>query len=100
MATGSLIIENAFNKLRDAITHEDSREFTNTTLEDVWSVARSIEREQEARRSLRNVRRIEPFLLFLEDYSKVIEVFCQGYSPMSFIWVSTEPTPRLFSLSC
>jgi hypothetical protein len=88
MAAGSLIIENAFNKLKNEITKEDARDFASTTLKDVWSIARSIEREQESRRSLRNMRRIEPLLHSLENYSKVIEVFCQGYSPMAFVWVS------------
>ena len=52
--------------------------------------ARAIEREQGVRGDLRFMRRIEPLLKTLESYSGVLEVFCQGYPPMAFVWVTSS----------
>lgn len=87
MANGGEIVEKALDQLKSTLTAEDVRMFSNTSLEDLWREARKVENEQGARRDLRFMRRIEPFLRSLESYASVIEVFCQGYSPMAFVWV-------------
>jgi chemotaxis regulatin CheY-phosphate phosphatase CheZ len=87
--TGSLAIMRAFDKLKGSLSSQDKKEFLNTTLADVRLAALAIETEQAARKSIRNVRRIKPFLDTMESYSKIIEVLCQGYPPMSFVWVGT-----------
>ena len=87
MANGEAIIKKALDQLKSTLTPEDVRTFSNTSLEDLWREARKIEQEQGARLDLRFMRRIEPFLRSLESYASVIEVFCQGYAPMAFIWV-------------
>ncbi|MCJ1305804.1 hypothetical protein MMC08_008620 [Hypocenomyce scalaris] len=66
----------AFEKLKGSISPEDARSFQNSTLQDVWTTAREIEREQGQRQSLRNMQRLGPFLEGIEKYSKVIEVLC------------------------
>ena len=80
-------IKEAFSKLKDSISSQDAQDFQSTTLQDVRSAAHKIEQQQAQRQSLRNMRRIEPFLNFMESYSRVIEVFCQGFSPMAWVWV-------------
>ena len=92
MGDGRAIVEKALNQLRLTVTPEDARNFSDTRLEDVWREAREIEREQGARLALRNMRRIEPFLKSLETYSGVIDTFCQGFSPMAWVWVSMRHT--------
>ena len=87
MATGEEIVKKALDQLKSTLTPEDVRMFSNTSLEDLWREARKMEEEQGARLDLRFMRRIEPFLRSLESYAGVIEVFCQGYSPMAFVWV-------------
>ena len=87
MATGEAIVNKALDQLKSTITPEDARVFSNTSLEDVWREARSIEREQAARRDLRFMRRLEHYLRSLESYAGVIEVFCQAHGPMAFVWV-------------
>lgn len=87
MATGETIVRKALDQLKSTISPEDVRTFSNTSLEDLWREARKIEYEQGARLDLRCMRRIEPLLRSLESYASVIEVFCQGYSPMAFVWV-------------
>lgn len=90
MATGEAIVRKAFDDLRLTITPEDVRMFSDTSLEDLWREARKVEQEQGARMDLRFMRRLEPFLRSLESYAGVIEVFCQGYSPMALVWVCRD----------
>lgn len=111
MATGQAIVEKALTHLKSTLTAEDNRAFSDTTLKDIWREARQVEKEQGARLDLRFMRRIEPFLQSLESYAGVLEVFCQGYSPMAFVWVClnfpflffgewTDTSPRAQSSSC
>lgn len=87
MATGEAIVKKALDQFTSTLTSQDVRMFSNTSLEDLWREARRVEHEQGARGDLKFMRRLEPFLRTLESYAGVIEVFCQGYSPMAFVWV-------------
>lgn len=88
MAEG--IIKDAFERLKCSISSDDARDFHSTTLHDVRSAARAIQDEQASRQSLLNMRRVEPFLKFAEQYAAVLEVVCQGFSPMAWVWVGTS----------
>ena len=70
------------------IATEDIGDFQSTTLQDVQNAAQAIERRQSQRQSLQNLRRIQPFLEFMQRYAGVLEVICQGYSPIAWVWVS------------
>lgn len=88
MATGEAIVEKALTQLKSTITEEDDRTFFDTRLADIWREARIIEQELAGRRDLRYMKRLEPYLQTLEGYASVLEVICQGYPPMAFIWVN------------
>ena len=90
MATAEAIVKKALDQLKPTLTPEDVRMFSNSSLEDLWREARKVEDEQGARLDLRFMRRLEPFLRSLESYAGVIEVFCQGYAPMAFVWVGQD----------
>ena len=77
----------AFERLRRTINAEDARTFASTTMQDVWNAARRIERQLEAKRSLRNFNRIQKFLAGIEQYSKIVEVLCNQTPYLPFIWV-------------
>lgn len=81
-------IDQAFERFANTVTPDDRREFQDTHLEDVRNAALQIEQELAARRSLRNMRRLYPFLQGLEHYSKSIEVLCNGTPYLPWIWVS------------
>ena len=91
-------IRDAFDKLKTSISSEDAQDFHSTTLRDVRLAAERIEKQQAQRQSLQNMRRIEPFLKFMEEYSRVIEMGCQGFSPMAWVWVWDTAVP-LFARS-
>ena len=48
----------AFERLEDLMSKDDNRAIASTTMEDVWTSARDIERQLQMRRSLRGFRRI------------------------------------------
>lgn len=95
MASGEAVVLKALEDLKATVTLEDAHTFTNTSLQQIQEEAWNIEKEQAARLDLRFMRRIEPYLASLEGYAGVIEVFCQGYSPMAFVWVR-----RVFNRYC
>jgi hypothetical protein len=80
-------IDAAFQKLKLSVTSNDALVFNSTKLEDVWKAAEEIERVQRQRRSLHNVKRIEPLLLAIDKYSKPIDILCQGTPYLPWIWV-------------
>jgi hypothetical protein len=85
--SGQDIIRRALDELKTGVSADDARTFQNTSVRDVWDLARRIEQEQNERARLQNMRRIEPILRSLESYAGVIDTFCQGFSPMAWIWV-------------
>jgi hypothetical protein len=89
-----LTIEEAFDRFATTVTPEDRHQFQDTRLEDVRLAALRIEEELATRRSLRNMRRLYPFLQGLEHYSKAIEVLCNGTPFLPWIWVGIFPKFR------
>jgi len=79
-------IEHAFKDLELTISPAEFRDFASTTLEDVRRAALDLERQLAARRSLRNLRRLEPLFQGLHHYSKVVEVLCNGTPFLPWIW--------------
>ena len=93
--TAPIDFQSAITALQDSVSKEDVRAFKITKYEDVWATARQIERDLERRRSLRNFRRLQPFLAGLDQYSEAIAVFCNGTPVLPYIWVSL---PLIFNL--
>jgi hypothetical protein len=89
-AQARLTLQDAFDRFARSVSQDDYRTFQNTELQDVRDEALKIERQLRARRTQRNMARLEPFLLGLEHYSKVIEVLCNGTPYLSWIWAPVK----------
>lgn len=89
-AQARFILHDAFERFAATVTPEDKRDFTNTNLKDVREEAIRIERQLRARRSQKNMARLEPFLRSMEHYSKVVEVLCNGTPYLSWIWAPVK----------
>ncbi|PVI02267.1 hypothetical protein DM02DRAFT_702449 [Periconia macrospinosa] len=85
-----LTLEQAFERFESTVTTDDRRLFQDTRLEHVRNAALEIEQDLATRRSLRNMRRLQPFLQGLEHYSKAIEVLCNGTPYLSWIWAPVK----------
>ena len=85
--TGPALISKAFEELKATVSVKDAKSFQDTTLEQVWELAREIESKQSARLCNRNFRRLEPILRSLENYAPAIDAISQGFQPMAWVWV-------------
>lgn len=64
-----------------------------TSIQDVYSTTEDIQKEQSKSGTLRNLRKIQPYLDTLTHYAGVIETFAQVKPDMiSLIWVRLDPT--------
>jgi hypothetical protein len=80
----------AIERFATTVTPEDQRVFNNTKLKDVRDEAIQVERQLRARRTQRNMARLEPFLRGVEHYSKVVEVLCNGTPFLPWIWAPVK----------
>jgi hypothetical protein len=104
-AQARVILHDAFERFAATVTPDDKRDFANTKLKDVRDEAISIERRLRARRTQRNMARLDPFLRGMEHYAKVVEVLCNGTPYLSWIWapvklmlmVRRSSTPKRFT---
>lgn len=84
----SRAFERALLSFRNKLLHEEIQAFTGTTLEDIRKQASAIQDLQEKKGMLRNMRRIQPLINGLTQFSGVIEVFVQSKPEvLAFIWV-------------
>ncbi|KAL9072734.1 MAG: hypothetical protein Q9157_004994 [Trypethelium eluteriae] len=79
-----LTFQEAFDRIKTTVSEQDARQFQSTTLKDVRDAAIDLEARLGERKSLRNMRRIQPFLDGLDRYSSAVEVLCNGPSEIGF----------------
>ena len=71
-------IEETFKRLEGSLYPADARLFRSTTLKDVQEAARIVQRDQEERKCIRNLRRIKPLFATLERLGGAVDTLCQG----------------------
>lgn len=81
-----LTIAQAFWKLDGALHPDDYYLFRSTTLEDVQYAAKIIEYDQEQRRCLRNLRRIEPLFEALRTLAAALDRLRRGTPYVCYLW--------------
>jgi hypothetical protein len=79
--------QEAYEKFIRSVHPAEAARFENLTIEDIRETARTIETSQGTRRSLRNLRRIEPLLEALGKYGKTLDVLCNQTPYLAFVWV-------------
>ncbi|KAK8031326.1 hypothetical protein PG990_001060 [Apiospora arundinis] len=90
------MIQRACDRFANELSDEDSKKIRSTVnMDDVKLAVRQIEQQLAARRSLRNISRIRPFLDSIENYSKALEVACNGTNYLPWIWAVHEYTNAL-----
>lgn len=83
--------ESAITDFKSRVKGDQTHDFSQCrTIHDVYDEARRIQDEQRASKSLRGLRRIDPYLKGLAQYQSVIEVFVQAKPEiLCLIWVHT-----------
>jgi hypothetical protein len=89
----SLWLQEAFELSKEQflrnLTSKTKFDFSKiATVDDVYDAAANIQRQQAKTKSFRGLKRIEPLLKVLQEYSGVVDTFVQAKPDiLSFIWV-------------
>lgn len=78
-------------KSNASLTRRDVQDFEGTAVDDVKAVIAAIQRKHVSDNKQLYMRRLEMFLVSMESYGKVIEVFLNApvvANYLAFIWVS------------
>ena len=75
----------AWDQLKNVVSTDDAQGFNSASTQDIYELVRAIEDEHAARRTLRNTRRIKPFLDRLCQYAKAAELLCEE-AALNWIW--------------
>lgn len=79
--------EISLQKVQQKLTPQEIQNFPLTSLDDLRTAIDDIQRQQVQRGSLQCLIRIQPFLVAMEQYGKVIEVFLNSSDILAFVWV-------------
>lgn len=92
--------ERAIGRFLDSLNAEEKKSFHRiNTVDEVWVLITNLEAEQSTRKSLRNMKRLEPFINCLSQYAKVIEVLIQAKPEIgSLLWVCYSLVPEVLQI--
>ncbi|KAH6622333.1 C2H2 domain-containing protein [Boeremia exigua] len=79
-------VARAIREFKNRLLGNEVLDFKNTTVEDLRREMRRIQLEQEGRRDLVNMRRIQGCIEAMDSFGKVIEVFLNVSEAVAFIW--------------
>lgn len=83
-------IEDDFRKVltdfKKKLKPEEQAEFKITTLAELEKVAYEVQETQRKSKTARNLKKIEPFLQAMSQYTRIIEVFLNASSFLCFVW--------------
>lgn len=81
-------LEDFKNKVQ--ISADEAKDFRFADLNSLRSTIKQIQAEQEAKRRMRHMKRLEPFLQTMEQYGKTVDVFVNTSEVLAFVWVSVH----------
>ncbi len=76
----------ALRMFTESLTAEEKNDFRFSTLEELNDAIFTMKKGSEFEKK-RNFRRLQPFVMRMEHYSKVIETFTSGSEIVGAIWV-------------
>jgi len=83
---GSNAFRGAVSRFRARLSGTELTEFKSTTYEILCHEIMRIQYEQEAKKSMMNLGRIQSFLEAMHQFSKTIEVFLNVSDAVAFVW--------------
>ena len=84
-----LSFQNAIDnfKTRSGLTNKELADMQMTSLSDLQKALAEIQRKQQHSKTMKFLRRLQPFLDAMEEYSKAINIFANASDIIAFIWV-------------
>lgn len=93
------LFEKALEEFKKTLKKKDKENFSFSTFADLEKTIGDLQAKQHSQRRQQALIRIKPFLEAMEQYGKVVEVFCNASAFVAFIWVSRPYTRRYSNLS-
>lgn len=88
----SLAFKKAVEKFTKTLSAKQKKDFTHSTLEDVYDAIKSIQDRRGSDQTLRNMARVQSFLEAMDEYRKVIEAFLNCTPFLGYVWVRSQLT--------
>ena len=80
-------IERLVSRFKNDLTRDQQDEIENVSLGDLHEAIKKIQEKQRATKSYRNLKKIEPFVIGMAEYGKVIAAFTNAVPIVAFVWV-------------
>jgi hypothetical protein len=80
----------AVEKFRGKLTPEQAQDFQLTTIDDLKSAIAKLQNQQMSERKLRNLKRLESFVLRMGQFEQVVTVYLNASMFVGFVWVSSS----------
>jgi hypothetical protein len=80
----------AVEKFRVKLTPEQAQDFQLTTINDLKSAIAKLQNQQMSERKLRNLKRLESFVLRMGQFEQVVTVYLNASMFVGFVWVSSS----------
>lgn len=93
MTSSPVISASSFQKALDrfrsksGLTLQELEDMGSTTLPNLQRALGVMQKKQQASRSMKHLKRLQPFLDAMRQYSQVVDVFANTSDCVAFIWV-------------
>ncbi|KAK5050383.1 hypothetical protein LTR84_003664 [Exophiala bonariae] len=86
-------------RLQAGLTVQELADLEMTTLEDLQKALATMQIKQQNTKKLMYLKRLQPFLDALEQYSKVINIFVNTSNFVAFVWVTSSSMNKVTILT-
>ena len=80
------VFQVALMEFKSRVGEDNFRDFEHVRIDNLKKELNRMQRDQMRSRSLRNMRRIEPFIKAFEEFDRVAKVFLNASTMVSFVW--------------
>jgi hypothetical protein len=87
-STYKQLFEQTLDEFKKDLSKKERESFKFSTLEDLKKCLASLQEKQQSQRRVQNLNRLAPFLEGMDQFGKVVEMFCNSSEFVPFVWVS------------
>lgn len=90
-ASHAPVFERILEDFKKTLKKRDLENFKQTTYGDIEKCIGELQETQHKTRRNQNLRRLAPFVEAIDQYGKVVSIFCNSNEFVPFIWVCNIP---------
>jgi len=95
MSNYTPLFERTLDDFKKDLSKKERDNFKFSTLEDLEQCLATIQAKQQSQRRVQNLNRLRPFLEAMDQFGKVVEIFCNSSEFVPFVWVSDLATANI-----